>query len=57
MFERRPEKTQNEEERKVIFVFMAFVILHEIAHLILRWYGIKRTNKKCFLNVSFLDEV
>ena len=46
MFERRLEKTSNEEERKIIVVFMAIVILHEMAHLVLRWSGITKTPEK-----------
>ena len=54
MFERRLHKTTNEEERKIIVVYMAIVILHEMAHLVLRWSGISRTPEKC---LSFFNEV
>jgi hypothetical protein len=45
IFEKRLNKTKDKQEKKIIIVYLAIVILHEVAHLLFRWSGLNNTPK------------
>jgi hypothetical protein len=51
IFEKRLHKTKDKQEEKIIVVYMAIVILHEVAHLLFRWSGFNNTPKS-FRNLN-----
>jgi hypothetical protein len=55
IFEKRLHKTKDKQEKKIIIVYMAIVILHEVAHLLFRWSGFNNTPKS-FRNLNNMPE-
>jgi hypothetical protein len=55
IFEKRLNKTKDKQEKKIIIVYMAIVILHEVAHLLFRWSGLNNTPKS-FRNLNNMPE-
>ena len=55
IFEKRLNKTKDKQEKKIIIVYMAIVILHEVAHLLFRWSGLNNTPKS-FRNRNHMPE-
>ncbi len=46
IFEKRLEKVLEEKEHIIIVVYISMIIVHEIAHLVLRWSGQMNTPRK-----------